>query len=142
VVAAAVPETEKEQLVLARRGQGRFRENVRRFESCCRVTSLSDINFLIASHIKPWRWASNEERLDGENGFLLAPNADFLFDRGFVSFADDGTLLVSPVVDAGTLSLLGVPAAGPVRGGAFTVGQRRYLGFHRTNIFLGESGSG
>jgi hypothetical protein len=56
--------------------------------------------------------------------------------RGFVSFADDGTMLVSPAVDVGTLGLLGVPVGGRVKGRAFTAGQRRYLAFHRANIFL------
>jgi predicted restriction endonuclease len=52
---------------------------------------------LRASHCKPWRDSSNEERLDGENGLLLRPNADHLFDRGFIGFEDNGDVLVSPV---------------------------------------------
>ena len=86
--------TEKEQLVRARRGQGKFRENVQKHERACRLTGINDARFLIASHIKPWRSSSNAERLDGENGLLLSPNVDFLFDRGFISFADDCRLLI------------------------------------------------
>src|SRR5262249_53489731 len=56
--------TEREQIVKARRGQGRFRENVRCFERCCRVSGIADDQFLNASHIKPWKDATNQERLD------------------------------------------------------------------------------
>src|SRR5262249_8686130 len=57
--------TEKEQLVKARRGQGRFREDVQKVETACRITGIADPQFLVASHIKPWRVSSNAGRLDG-----------------------------------------------------------------------------
>ncbi len=44
----------------------------------------SQINWgahIVASHCKPWRDATNEERLNGENGLLLTPSIDHLFDR-------------------------------------------------------------
>ncbi len=87
--------TEKQQLVKARRGQGKYRQNLEAIESCCRLTGTDDPRFLVASHIKPWRDASNQERLDGHNGFLLAPHVDRLFDRGWISFSDNGTLLIA-----------------------------------------------
>jgi hypothetical protein len=129
-------ETEKEQLVKARRGQGRFRENLQRVEKTCRVSGVADQQFLIASHIKPWRVATNAERLDGENGLLLTPNLDRLFDRGFISFEDDGTLLLSPVADKTCLRQLGVPVDETTNVGVFTAKQREYLSFHRRNVFL------
>jgi putative restriction endonuclease len=52
---------------------------------------------LVASHCKPWRDSSNEERINGENGLLLTPTIDHLFDRGFIGFEDNGTLILSPV---------------------------------------------
>lgn len=132
----AIGPTEKEQIIKARRGQGRFRENVQGIEKGCRVSGVGDAQFLIASHIKPWRVATNQERLDGENGLLLSPNIDFLFDRGFISFADDGTLLVSPVVDKACLRRLGVPVDEPVMVGSFSQKQQGYLSYHRRNVFL------
>lgn len=122
--------TEKEQLVKSRVGQGRFRLNVQLFENKCRVTGVSDPQFLIASHIKPWRSSNNIERLDGENGLFLSPNIDALFDKGKISFDDDGTLLLSSNMDADTLKLLGVPDK-PFRSGAFTKKQKKYLAHHR-----------
>ena len=78
-----IPETERQALILARRGQGQFRANVLTIERACRVTKVERPEHLIASHTKPWRYSSNEERLDGENGFLLTPTIDHLFDKGF-----------------------------------------------------------
>jgi putative restriction endonuclease len=94
---ATIPDTTREQLVLARRGQGRFRDAVTRIETHCRITGVNRPELLVASHCKPWRDADNAERLDGENGLLLTPSIDHLFDRGFISFENDGRLIVSPV---------------------------------------------
>ena len=124
---------------MARRGQGKFRENVAKFEGRCRVTGVDDTRFLIASHIKPWRASTNQERLDGENGLLLSPNVDHLFDRGFISFQDDGRLLVSPAIEAETINRLGIPLEGPIDCGSFTDNQMHYLAYHRREVFL-ESG--
>ena len=90
-------ETEKQALIKARRGQGLFRQNVARIEHFCRVTRVDRPEHLIASHIKPWRESDNRERLFEGNGLLLTPTIDHLFDRGFISFENDGELLISPV---------------------------------------------
>jgi hypothetical protein len=131
-----LPATEREQLVKARRGQGLFRERLQRVERGCRITGIADPEYLVASHIKPWRVADNAERLDGENGLLLTPNLDRLFDRGFISFEDDGTLLLSPIANKSCLRKLGVPVDEPSHVGAFTPKQQEYLSFHRRNVFL------
>src|SRR6266566_1939876 len=78
---AAIPQTERTALVQARRGQGLFRDNVRSIEHACRITRVARMEHLIASHIQPWRDSSNEQRLDGENGLLLTPTVDHLFDK-------------------------------------------------------------
>ena len=130
----AVDATEKEQLIRARRGQGLFRERVQSIEPRCRVTGIDDPRFLIASHIKPWRVATNEERLDPNNGLMLSPNVDHLFDRGFISFSGDGSLAVASTLDASILNRLGVPAdLGRI--GSFNSVQREYLEFHRQLVF-------
>lgn len=129
-------ETEKSALVLARRGQGLFRARVAMVERKCRVTGVSTPEYLRASHTKPWRDASNEERLDGENGFLLTPDVDHLFDRGFITFEDSGRVLVSPVADVRVIEKLGIDESMLRNVGSFSEGQRRYLDFHRENIFL------
>jgi putative restriction endonuclease len=131
---APLDSTEREALVKARVGQGVFRANIARVEQECRITRVSNPAYLIASHIKPWRHANNEERLSAHNGLLLAPQADFLFDRGFISFGD-GRLLISPVADETSLVKLGVDPDRPPVVGGFTADQERFLEFHRAEIF-------
>lgn len=130
----AIRETEKAALVQARRGQGLFRDNVRSIERACRITHVERMEHLIASHVQPWRDSSNEQRLDGENGLLLTPTVDHLFDRGFISFEDSGQLIVSPVADPNSLKRMGIETESRVNVGAFSEGQRRYLDFHRENV--------
>lgn len=128
--------TEKEALVLARRGQGTFRKRVQEIETSCRVTRVSRPEHLRASHCKPWRDANNAERLDGENGLLLTPSIDHLFDRGFISFRDDGRLLVSPIAHQRSIARMGVPVDRDFDAGTFSRGQIRFLEFHRDKVFL------
>ena len=124
---------ERHQLVKSRRGQGVFRDNVESREPRCRVTGVSNPRYLRASHIKPWRKSSDIEKIDGNNGLMLAPHVDFLFDRGFISFEDDGTLIVSTQIEDGTLESWGIPTEMNV--GAFSLEQALYLTFHRENEF-------
>lgn len=133
---ARMPETVREAVVLARRGQGLFKERVMRIEHACRITGVTRVEHLRASHCKPWRDATNEERLDGENGLLLTPNADHLFDRGFIGFEDNGDVLISPVAHKESLFRLGLDPAHKSNVGRFTEGQRRYLEFHRDSVLL------
>lgn len=131
-----VPETERLAIVLARRGQGIFKERVSRIERSCRITGVDRLEHLRASHCKPWRDATNGERLDGENGLLLTPNADHLFDRGFIGFDDNGDVLVSPVAHADSLVRMGLGPTHLKNVGHFSEGQRRYLAFHRESVLL------
>lgn len=127
--------TEKTALVAARRGQGVFRSRVAYIESVCRVTLVARLNFLVASHIKPWRLCTTAfERLDGNNGLMLAPDVDMLFDRGFLSFGDQGDVLVSPNISASEMKALGVPSTKNV--GSFSRQQSLYLHYHRANVFI------
>jgi hypothetical protein len=109
---AEVPDaTERDALVKARIGQGKFRAGVvaswRKGETCA-LTGLAVPEMLIASHIKPWRESSNAERLDPMNGLLLASHVDKLFDRYLLSFQESrGAYLavLHPRVKAHVLSL-------------------------------------
>ena len=65
--------TERDALTKARLGQGLSRQRVAELEPACRVTGLKRQEFLIASHIKPWRDCDNQERLSGANALLLSP---------------------------------------------------------------------
>ena len=124
-----LPDTEKDALIKARRGQGRFRSNVLAYEHRCRVTGVENPEYLIASHIKPWSQSSNAERLDGANGLLLSPHIDHLFDRGYISFTDDGALLCSRLIDRSVLRQLHVEPE--INVGSFRAEQAAYLAYHR-----------
>lgn len=78
----------------------------------------------------------NAERLNGENGLLLTPSIDHLFDRGFIGFEDNGRLIVSPVAHRPSLERMGIDTASPVNVGAFTSGQKLFLDFHRNAVLL------
>lgn len=120
------------QLVKARRGQGIFKANVRLVEKACRVTGVTDVRHLRASHIKPWRKSTNDEKLDGYNGLLLSPHVDHLFDQGFISFGDTGSILVSSKLKPSVLQRWSLDPARSV--GSFNTHQREYLEYHRDVI--------
>lgn len=125
--------TTKAQLVKSRRGQGQFKANVSLNEQCCRVTGVDQIKHLRASHIKPWRKSSDEEKLNGCNGLLLAPHIDHLFDQGFISFTDRGDLLISSLLEEAILLKWGVDKNRNV--GVFKKEQIVFLDYHRNHIF-------
>jgi putative restriction endonuclease len=132
----SIPETERKAIVSARRGQGLFKRRVMALEKRCRITGVDNPAHLIASHCKPWRDASNEERLNGENGLLLTPSVDHLFDRGFISFEDGGNLIISPVAHNLSLQRMGIETKEKTNVGVFSAGQRGYLDFHRNSVLL------
>lgn len=131
-----VGETSARRLVEVRTKQRLFRERLIGVERGCRVTGVEDLRFLRASHIKPWALCTSAERVDGQNGLLLAPNVDLLFDRGWISFENDGNLLVSNNLPEGIRSALSVNFAPTVRPVALTEKQIEHMGFHRDVIFL------
>ena len=90
-----ISETTKKALIDARLGQGQFKDDLIALTKGCAVTRLTKKALLIASHIKPWCKATNKERLDKFNGLLLIPNLDHAFDRGYITFNDDGKIMIS-----------------------------------------------
>jgi putative restriction endonuclease len=134
-----LPDTERQAVVLARRGQGIFKQRVMQIEHACRITGVTREEHLRASHCKPWRDASNQERLDGENGLLLTPSIDHLFDRGFIGFDNNGDLIVSPVAHLESLQKMGLDPKRTKNVGSFASGQSHYIEFHRENVLLRSS---
>ena len=133
---ADLSDTQRESIVLARRGQGIFRKNVAALERRCRVTEVANPLHLIASHIKPWRYCDSvEERLVGSNGLMLTPSVDHLFDKGFISFEDSGELIVSPLADGDALKHMGV-VNGRYLHKEFNVDQKSFLKYHRADVLL------
>ena len=123
-------ETERQAVIAARRGQGQFRADLLRFWGVCAVTGCANQVLLRASHIQPWRDSSNRERRDSENGLLLAAHLDAAFDRGLISFADDGKILMHPhrLLDDDAKAL-GIHSGLRLR--RLSAGHLRFLAVHR-----------
>lgn len=113
---AGLGNTEVDRIVRQRVGQGYFRNALLDYwQGKCPITGVREAALLRASHIVPWaHCTSDAERLDVFNGLLLAAHWDAAFDAGLVSFADDGTALVKPGLDAAALALLAPDAAPPL----------------------------
>jgi hypothetical protein len=105
-------------------------------ETACRVTGVTNLVHLVASHAKPWRDSTNAERLNGENGLLLTPTIDHLFDRRFIGFAGAGNLIISPVAHRPSLARMGIEVRRDFKAGAFSPGQRQFLEYYREIVLL------
>lgn len=129
-----ITSTEKDTKVKQRIGQNILREALLKKECHCKVCSMSDATFLIASHIKPWSSpkATDEERLDINNAFLLCPNHDSLFDKGYISFKDNGEILISDKLSDDTKRLLAISEEIKI---SICDENKIYLKWHRDNVF-------
>jgi predicted restriction endonuclease len=102
-------ETERKGLVTSRVGQGAYRKRIiHRWEYQCAVTGFNKLEVLIASHILPWSKATYEQRLDVDNGILLSPTYDALFDRHLISFDTKGKIILSNGIEKAAFEKIGV----------------------------------
>ncbi|MCC7095598.1 MAG: HNH endonuclease [Thermomonas sp.] len=116
--------------------QSLFKRRLLTVEKQCRVTGIADLRFLRASHIKPWAQCTNgDERIDENNGLLLSPHADFLFDRGWITFEGDGSLVRSDHLPQDVIERIGLNLEQGRKCGDFVGTQRNYLEYHRNAIF-------
>ncbi|MGX4802062.1 HNH endonuclease [Bradyrhizobium guangdongense] len=124
------PRTETEAMRAVRLGQQNFRRDLLRiWNGRCALTGLDFPELLRASHIKAWCDCDPKERLDADNGLLLAVHIDGLFDRGFVSFDHNGRILLSQRFRDDHLGSLGISA--DLTLSKLTAGHRKYLQHHR-----------
>lgn len=126
---SSLPETTREAIVKARIGQGLFRRRVVQKYGCCLITEIEEPALLVASHIKPWRDCRQDPRecLDPENALLLSPTWDRLFDQGFISFTDQGEMIISDDLKRGVRKALGVGKQ-KIK---LTQDQAAYMAWHR-----------
>jgi putative restriction endonuclease len=124
---------EKSDFLKARYGQGVFRFNVEQNEHSCRISGVLDRRHLWARHIKPWCECDDSEKLDGANGLMMSPHIAHLFERGYISFTDEGDLLVSQDLNPVVLHNWHIEL--PLNVGEFRPEQCFYLGWHRREVF-------
>jgi len=128
-------DTEMSRLQKIRTKQSLFKRRLLNVEKQCRLTGIADLRFLRASHIRPWsKCESGTQRADGNNGLLLCPQADFLFDQGWISFKDQGGLLVAAQFPQEVKTRFGLDLRAR-NCGDFKAQQREYLEFHRDTVF-------
>jgi hypothetical protein len=135
IATAKLPKsTEAERLVVQRIGQDLFRRALfQKWGGRCPITGLDVPELLRASHIKPWAKCDTDgERLDPENGFLLAVQWDAAFDKGFVTFDDAGCVLFRDGFDEVRRAQLGLVSDAQI---TLTDSARKYLGWHRARVF-------
>lgn len=124
--------TEKEAIILARVGQGTYRKKLLEESCICPFTYIDDEHLLIASHIKPWKKSNNSEKRDPKNGFLFSPTYDKLFDRGYISFHNDKSLIISPWLSEYNRQKLGIKEGMIIETLPMIDDKRaRYLDYHR-----------
>tara|TARA_R110000823_G_scaffold295738_3_gene415590 strand:+ start:40604 stop:41305 length:702 start_codon:yes stop_codon:yes gene_type:complete len=126
----ALSATDKAVLVNTRVGQGQFRKQLILEWGGCAVTGYRDTRFLVASHIKPWSKADNQERLDPYNGLLLLPNLDKVFDLGYISFEESGAIRVSEQLEDS--ASLGINSSMAI---AIADKHQGYISYHRQRVF-------
>ena len=127
--------TEAERLVVQRVGQDIFRRGLFEYwDGRCAISGLGVPDLLRASHVKPWADCDTDaERLDIFNGLLLAPHLDAVFDAGFITIAEDGTVLLADAFPPGARSTLGLDGLLQVQG--LHCAHERYLPWHRSKVF-------
>lgn len=127
--------TERKGLVTSRVGQGAYRKRIiHRWEYKCAVTGFNKLDVLIASHIVPWSDSTDNERLDVDNGLLLSPTYDALFDRNLISFENSGKIILSDAIDQNAFKKIGV--TGKERISKLNPYNFNYLIRHRTRFNL------
>ena len=125
--------TERSGLVTTRVGQGAYRKSIlHRWEYKCAATGYNDLKILIASHIKPWRDSIDKERLDVDNGILLSPDFDALFDKHLISFENSGKIILSSQLETSDYKILGITGKEKIR--ELSEGNCFYLNEHRAMI--------
>jgi len=131
-------EKDKDGLTLtkARKGQGKYRQELLNLCPYCPITMVSDDRLLIASHIKPWAKSNEIEKIDPYNGFMFTPTFDYLFDRGFMTFTKDKRTKLSPFLSKMTYSKLGISDNKIIH--QLPLEKReKYMEYHRKEIFQG-----
>lgn len=120
--------TEKETIIKSRIGQSAFKKALLAIEKKCRICGVTNERFLVASHIKPWSESNNQERLDVNNGLLLCPNHDALFDKRYISFDKTGKVLIKESLDVTTKVLLNINETMRIK---MNERQQNYMKWHR-----------
>ena len=120
-----------------REGQDEYRRKL--LEECpfCPITMINEESLLIASHIKPWAVSDSKERIDPNNGFILSPLYDKLFDRGYITFSDDKRVSISNWLSRQVKDRIGIKENQLFQFLPVNPERSKYLEYHRQTVFKG-----
>lgn len=127
-------QTEKDYVVKQRVGHGLFKELLMNKYGCkCALCNITTESMLIASHIKRWSDCSTDaERLDDNNGLLLCPHHDALFDKHLITFDEHtGALIVSPTLSTTEQTVLDIASIPSI---TITSRMAPYMGDHHAKL--------
>lgn len=124
--------TTKKAITNKRIGQHIFRKKLLALYDKCALCGFDLTEILKSSHIKPWKDCNDSERLDPANGLLLCPSHDAIFDKGYISFYDDGKIMISDLLNDSSCNLLNINHDSTVN---LDMVDKYYLKCHRDNIF-------
>ena len=117
----------------SRKSQVKYREELYNEFKHCPFTHIDEFKLLIASHIKPHAVSTKKEQADSNNGLMLSPLYDKLFDKGYISFKENGELLISDWLSPQNRSRISFEYSPE---DLFLNEQRKeYLEYHRVNVF-------
>lgn len=127
----SVENTESLRIIKTRIGQSNLRKKILVKNKTCKLCKIKS-DYCIVSHIKPWSFSDDVERLDPNNVLLLCPNHDKLFDSGKISFDSKGTILISTEIKQKAYLEWNINKRLVIQN---IKGQEQYLNYHRNNIF-------
>lgn len=131
---------EKKVFVKYRLQQSKFRrELLLRWEGCS-ITDIKNPKLLIASHIKPFSESEEAEKYDVNNGLLLTPLYDKLFDLFLITFDENGKIRISKDIKS-EIKVLNISREEKLRKDKLTVETRKYLKFHNQRFKNLETGN-
>ena len=116
-----------------RKSQAKYREELYNEFKHCPFTHIDEFKLLIASHIKPHAVSTNKEQADPNNGLMLSPLYDKLFDKGFISFKDNGEILISDWLSPHNKGLISFDYSPEDL--CLNDQRKKYLEYHRVNVF-------
>lgn len=127
-----IPTAVKKQIVKARIGQGKIRNRLFEERHCCELCGIGQKELLVASHIKPWAECAKGEQGDLNNLLLLCAMHDALFDKGFITFDEEGKMLVSETLSEKEHKKYLLDKSMKIK---ITDGNREFLRYHREHVF-------
>ena len=125
---------DREAVIKARVNHSDFRKRLLEKYSHCLLCGVNHHSLLNASHIIPWAKCKGKDRTNVNNGLLLCPGHDRVFDRGYISFDEDGKIMISSQLSADDCTFINLNEDMKIE---LNEEMKHYMEYHRTKIFKG-----